>query len=307
MADIFVSYSSKDRERAKDVATSLERQGWSVWWDPQIPVGGSFDQILEEQIAAARSVVVLWSPSSVASYYVKNEAREANNRRILIPALIKPVKLPMEFSHIQTADLTAWSGGTASGEFDKLLDGLRALLGGPKVGTTLKDQSSKERAEAYWVAPRRPEKLLSEKIPSDLLRPLDLSGIVGEFIGKAIGNAKSKTSIEREYACLNIKSIDLNNDCLSQVSAEFKFFDLNIISQSNITTPELLSGSIDKDLNLKLLGSKLQINCTFVDIDTIQGKYAMKPFTSVTGAKYGGNEGDLKLTRTEPWYTILAR
>jgi hypothetical protein len=39
MADIFVSYSSKDRDRAKGVAMTLEQQGWSVWWDLQIPVG----------------------------------------------------------------------------------------------------------------------------------------------------------------------------------------------------------------------------------------------------------------------------
>jgi hypothetical protein len=102
---------------------------------------------LEEQIAVARSVVVLWSRASVASDWVKNEAREANKRQILIPALIEPVKLPMEFSHIQTADLTAWKVGAASGEFDKLLRGLRGVLGGTEAPSN--DHSVVESAQTH--------------------------------------------------------------------------------------------------------------------------------------------------------------
>jgi hypothetical protein len=129
MADIFLSYSNEDRDRAKIVAMALEPSGWSVWWDREIPVGRTWDEVLEEEIENARAIVVLWSPASVASDWVKNEARDAKKRRILIPALIEPAKLPMEFRHIQTADLTAWKPGEQSVEFEKVLAGLRRLLG----------------------------------------------------------------------------------------------------------------------------------------------------------------------------------
>jgi hypothetical protein len=128
VADIFISYSNSDRVHAKALAEALERQGWSVWWDWEIPIGRTWDEVIEEKISKARSILVLWSPSSVASDWVKNEARDGKARHILIPALIEPTKLPFEFRHIQTADLTAWKLGEPNAEFNRLLAGLHRLL-----------------------------------------------------------------------------------------------------------------------------------------------------------------------------------
>jgi hypothetical protein len=33
MADIFISYSSEDRDQARILAAFLEAEGYSVWWD----------------------------------------------------------------------------------------------------------------------------------------------------------------------------------------------------------------------------------------------------------------------------------
>ena len=77
MSDIFVSYASVDRERAKIVAEALAARGLSVWWDRVIPPGRQFDEVIEEALDAARCVVVLWSQASTASTWVKTEAAEA--------------------------------------------------------------------------------------------------------------------------------------------------------------------------------------------------------------------------------------
>lgn len=37
MADIFISYATEDRERAKALAEALELRGWSVWWTGRSP------------------------------------------------------------------------------------------------------------------------------------------------------------------------------------------------------------------------------------------------------------------------------
>jgi hypothetical protein len=67
MSDIFISYASADRERARLLADALAQKGWSVWWDRTIPPGEEFDQVIEEALDAAKCVVVLWSKTSTAS------------------------------------------------------------------------------------------------------------------------------------------------------------------------------------------------------------------------------------------------
>lgn len=128
MSDIFISYASEDRAYAKQLAESLAHHGWSIWWDRKIPFGKSFDQVIEEQITEARCLIVLWSAHSVASDWVKNEAREGKERGILIPVLIEEAKIPLEFRHVQTANLVGWEPALPHSEFDELLRELTQLL-----------------------------------------------------------------------------------------------------------------------------------------------------------------------------------
>jgi hypothetical protein len=63
MSDIFISYARADKERAELLAEVFSRQGWSVWWDREIPPGKSFDETIETALNSARCVIVLWSKS----------------------------------------------------------------------------------------------------------------------------------------------------------------------------------------------------------------------------------------------------
>jgi TIR domain len=110
MSDIFISYASADRERAKLLSKALQRRNWSAWWDRTIPPGKEYDQVIEEALDSSRCVVVLWSHASVASSWVKTEAAEAMRRKILVPALIEDAKIPLEFRRLQAADLSQWHG-----------------------------------------------------------------------------------------------------------------------------------------------------------------------------------------------------
>jgi hypothetical protein len=67
MADIFISYAREDRPRVEPIAKVLKDQGWSVWWDPQIPPGRTFFGVIKEALDAAKCVVVLWSKRSIHS------------------------------------------------------------------------------------------------------------------------------------------------------------------------------------------------------------------------------------------------
>jgi len=81
MADVFVSYARSDKARVAPLVAAIEAQGWSVWWDPEIEAGQQFDDQIEEELTAAKSVLVVWTPTSVASRWVRGEAREASGPR----------------------------------------------------------------------------------------------------------------------------------------------------------------------------------------------------------------------------------
>jgi WD40 repeat protein len=134
MSDVFISYARSDRPRAKVLAEALERNGWSTWWDRKIPLGKTWDEVIEKELDAARCVVVMWSKESVASDWVKTEAREAKQRGILIPVLIENVKTPLDFRHIQTANLVEWDPTANYPEFDRFLEELTGILGEPQSG-----------------------------------------------------------------------------------------------------------------------------------------------------------------------------
>ncbi len=85
MADIFVSYATEDRERVGPLVEVLEAEGWSIFWDREIPPGRSWDDVIQETLDEARCVVAVWTRHSVESRWVKIEAMEG----IVLDALEK--------------------------------------------------------------------------------------------------------------------------------------------------------------------------------------------------------------------------
>jgi hypothetical protein len=131
VSTIFISYASQDRETARTLASFLEAQGHSVWWDRTIPPGRVFDEVIQEALAAARCVVVLWSSHSVRSNWVKVEAEDAAARGLLLPVLIEHVTPPIQFKRIQAANLSDWRGDENDPEVRGLLAAVQHLLGRP--------------------------------------------------------------------------------------------------------------------------------------------------------------------------------
>ena len=131
MAEIFISYARVDRERAQALAGALGREGWSVWWDRDIPPGRTFDDVIEEALATARCVIVLWTGDSIRSEWVKAEASEAARRHILVPVLADQVRPPLEFRRIQSASLLEWGSLGANPDWGQLCQAVGGLVGRP--------------------------------------------------------------------------------------------------------------------------------------------------------------------------------
>lgn len=131
MADVFISYAREDRLAAQRVAETLKRHGWSVWWDPEIPPGKTWDELIERELASASCVVVLWSATSLAKAWVRTEAAEAMARGVLVPALIEAVVPPLAFRQIQAAPLMDWRGDLDHAGLQHLICSVCGLAGLP--------------------------------------------------------------------------------------------------------------------------------------------------------------------------------
>jgi TolB-like protein/Tfp pilus assembly protein PilF len=107
---VFLSYSRKDQAVARHYAEALEGEGFSVWWDIAVRAGEAFDEAIESALRAAEAVVVLWSPNSSASRWVRAEATLADRNRTLLPVMIEPCERPIMFELTQTAELSHWRG-----------------------------------------------------------------------------------------------------------------------------------------------------------------------------------------------------
>jgi tetratricopeptide (TPR) repeat protein len=131
MSDVFISYAREDRDKAQQLARIFERQNWTVWWDKIIPPGKKYSDVIGAELASAKAVIVLWSAASVASDWVKDEAQEGVNRKILIPALVDKVSPPYGFRQVQTADLSEWDGSSSHPELEALVSGVSSLISKP--------------------------------------------------------------------------------------------------------------------------------------------------------------------------------
>jgi hypothetical protein len=136
MKDVFISYKSDDRSSAKLIAHSLEAEGFKVWWDPALQAGEDYQDIIDTNLRSALVVVVLWSPLSVKSRWVRSEATVADRQGALLPVMIRVCDRPVAFELVQTADLTRWQGDRDATEWRQFISDLHAKLAARRAQAT---------------------------------------------------------------------------------------------------------------------------------------------------------------------------
>src|SRR5580700_4809706 len=154
MADVFVSYSRSDKARVAPLVAEIQAKGWSVWWDPSIAAGQEFDDQIEVELRAAGAVLVVWTPTSVASRWVRGEARDAAERGILVPVRFDHARLPIDVRAIQTTDLDRWGEDPASAPFQELLRSLAAVIERQRAPQAARSAAGAASPAAGGAAPR---------------------------------------------------------------------------------------------------------------------------------------------------------
>jgi len=127
--DIFLSYNREDAEVAKLFADAFAGEGMEVWWDVTLRSGETYDEVTESALRGAKAVVVLWSPRSVASHWVRAEATIAHRAKTLVPATIEACDKPVMFELTQTAELSHWRGEAGDPAWRAFLGDVRRMLG----------------------------------------------------------------------------------------------------------------------------------------------------------------------------------
>ncbi len=132
MSQVFISYASEDRPWVELFANTLEEQGWTVWWDRDIPTGQTYDSVIWRALQTASCVVVVWSSHSIGKEWVREEAGDAKKRNILLPVLIEEVQLPFGFGLRQAQSLVGWQKGIPHPGYDRFLKDIAGVLKGPR-------------------------------------------------------------------------------------------------------------------------------------------------------------------------------
>ena len=85
--------------------------------------------MIEEQLGAAKAVLVIWSAEAVKSQWVRSEADRARAGDKLVQVAVDAAPLPMPFDQIQCARLAGWRGDTDAPGWRRVVDSIAALTG----------------------------------------------------------------------------------------------------------------------------------------------------------------------------------
>lgn len=236
MADIFISYSSKDREQAEQLTELLASAGLSVWIDKQgIDVATSWSKEIVDAIDGCRALVVLLSPSSIESVNVAREIALASERKKkILPLDLEPVTIPNELAYhlagIQRAPMTN-------------IDAIIRALG--KLGLEATGAPQAPRI-THEVKDQRKSLIL---MPFEDLSPTQdnqwfADGLAGELIDM-LGKIKSLRILDRKTS-LDLRAVKLTT---VQLGKEFN-------------TRYFVEGSVRK------FGEQIKISVSLLDIET---------------------------------------
>ncbi len=164
MADVFISYSQKDRDRVLPMAARLEEVGVDAWFDRNISAGQSFGAVIRQQLKSAKAVLVCWSPNAISSEWVDSEAEFARAESTLVPVFVQPCPLMPPFNRIHTEDLSHWLGAADDPSWQKVVARIGEMLGRPGIAEAAHALKSGDEKALYEFATTYPDEPAAKDI-----------------------------------------------------------------------------------------------------------------------------------------------
>jgi adenylate cyclase len=148
---IFLSYARDDLDAAKHLASCMGESGHDVWWDRHLHGGSRFVTEIDRALKDAEAVVVLWSPTSIESAWVQDEAAEGRDSGRLVPVSLGSAKPPLGFRQFQTINLGSWDGNSTPDALADLLEAIARTCGAEtgKHALEQQDKAVESRKRAF--------------------------------------------------------------------------------------------------------------------------------------------------------------
>ena len=109
MTQLFISYSRKDIAFVRRLAGDLENAGYMVWWDiTDLRGGDDWVRVIPEAIEASDTFIVVLSPNSTVSEWVRKEYTQALSlRKKIIPIMLERTAVPFALNTINYIDFSS--------------------------------------------------------------------------------------------------------------------------------------------------------------------------------------------------------
>jgi len=220
MYDAFMSYSSKDKTVAKQIATTLMERGIDIWFDDwEMKPGESLIEKISDAITGSSYLFVLLSKNSVTSNWVRQELRQAMTEEIyadkvkVVPIIIEKCEVPgflkdklyVDFTDEQPRDYN----------LQKLID---LVFENPRAAD--RPQFGKDLFEEYYELLSDPDcgHAKIETLGKQVARAIESHMIPSNEIGYPEGSyPKAKIKLAEVYLVLNQlkKSADAYGCCFN--------------------------------------------------------------------------------------------
>lgn len=132
MNEVFISYSTRDREVAYAIRAWLRENGISCWMAPEsIPTGSNYTKEIPAAIRGCKVFLLLLSEHSQQSPWVLRELDGAvNNSKYILPYLLDDKPMVDEFQFLLTG--CQWHLSWQENALESLADRIKALLPPPE-------------------------------------------------------------------------------------------------------------------------------------------------------------------------------
>ncbi len=222
--DIFISYNREDAAIAQLYADALTGAGLTVWWDATLRSGEDYDAVTEQSLRTAKAVVVLWSPRSVNSRWVRAEATIADRGHTMAPVMIEACDRPVMFELKQTVEMSHWRGDLYDKAWLNFVADLRRKVGRaapeqveggllaaasvqPSVGPVTAGRSTVAVLPVGYRSGDDELEVLAEDLTEDITRELAhnghfrviAAGSMAAWRGKAIDHKDVGRQLEARY------------------------------------------------------------------------------------------------------------